>query len=280
MKNKLGITAAAILAAVSLAACSNGNNNQSSSQSSKTSSSKIVKKNTNKQSSAQNDKKDEASSSSSSSSQKASSQAPEHDRMGDFTSKLRKALPGMLLPTKDGLGTGSDKLNVRYTTSDNTNTVYYSVGNTAKDFNADSVQNESPYAVLKEVKNASNADEIINYSPEQTGLPTKKLDANTTGTIQGAAGQRYLQWNKDNWSFVIQANSMMKKDPTDRGKQVLALVNQYGVPSTSSHGNLHVTLGDHVGSLNTVIAWQNGKNVYELKAHDTETALKMLASLK
>ncbi|GAA3638828.1 hypothetical protein GCM10022297_16350 [Lactobacillus hamsteri] len=282
MKNKLGITAAAILAAVSLAACSNGNN-QSSSQSSKTSSSKIVKKNTNKQS-AQSSEKEQSSSSSnsssSSSSQKASSQAPEHDRMGYFTGKLRKALPGMLLPTKDGLGTGSDKLNVRYTSSGDTNTVYYSVGDTAKDFNSDSVKNERPYAVLKEVKNASNAEDIINYSPEQKGLPTKKLDDNTTGTIQGAAGQRYLQWNKDKWSFVIQANSMMKKDPTDRGKEVLALVNQYGVPSTSTHGNLHVTLGDHMGSLNTVIAWQDGKNVYELKAHDTETALKMLNSLK
>ncbi|WP_251717272.1 hypothetical protein [Lactobacillus agrestimuris] len=271
MKKQIGITAA-ILMALSLAACSN--QSQSSNSNSSASSSKVQKNNTSKSES--------KTSESSSSSQESSSQAPEQNRMDNLTAKLRKALPGMLLPTKDGLGTGSDKLNVRYTSEGNVNTVYYSVGNTTSDFNASNLKNEKPYAVLKEVKNASEseASDIINYSPEQQGLPTTKLDDSTTATTQGAAGQKYLQWNKDKYSFVIQASSMMKQDPTKRGKEVLALVNKYGVPGTTSNGNLHVTLGDSVGSLNTVIAWQDGKNVYQIKAHDTETALKMLASLK
>ncbi|RVU70472.1 MULTISPECIES: hypothetical protein [Lactobacillus] len=273
MKNKLGITATAVLLALSLTACSNNNSSQSSSQSSKARSSQVQKKNSSSQSSA-------ASSSSSDKDKKPSSQAPEHDRMAKLTAKLRDALPGMLLPTNDGLGTGSDHLNVRYTTEGNTNTVYYSVGNSAAEFNADSVQNEKPFAVLKEVKNGQDSDDLINYSPEQKGLPTVKLDSNTTATTQGAAGQKYVQWNQGNWSFVIQASSVLKQDPVKRAKEVLSLVNQYNVPQTSSKGNLHVVVGDSEGSLNTTIAWQNGKNIYQLKAHDTETALKMLSSLK
>lgn len=272
MKNKFGITAAAILVALSLSACSSNNSNQSSSSSSKATSSKVEKK-TSSQSS---------SSTSSSSSSKPSSQSPKESRISKLTSDLRKVFPNMALPTNDGLGQGSSKLNVRYNKSSNTNIIYYSVGNSAADFNAASVKNEKPYAVLTEVTNASSseASDLINYIPAQSGLPTKKLDSSTTATIQGAAGQRYLQWNSDNYSFVIQASSQLKKDPTDRGKKVLALYKQYGLPKTSNKGSLHVTVGDSVGSLNTVIAWQDGSNVYQIKAHDTETAFKMLASLK
>lgn len=268
MKNKFGIAAAAVLAALSLSACSSNNNSQKASESSKTSSSKIVKK-------ADNQSKQ-------SSSSQPSSQAPKTSRIKTLNSSLRKVMPGMLLPTADGLGQGSNHLNIRYTKSDHKRVVYYSVGNAAAGFNAASVKNEKPYAVLTEIVNASNseAEDLINFAPKQSGLPTKQLDSSTTATIQGAAGQRYLQWNKGKYSFVIQASSMMKQDPTNRGKQVLALVNQYGVPTTVGNGSLQVIMGDSVGSLNTSIAWQNGKNVYQIKAHDTETALKMLASLK
>lgn len=276
MRNKFGITAAAVLVALSLSACSNNSNQNSSSSSNKTSSSKVVKK--------QNQSKDQSSSSEKKqdNSSKPSSQAPKESRMSKLTSELRKALPDMTLPTRDGLGQGSNHLNVRYTKSGNTNIVYYSVGSSAKSFNNSSIKNEKPYAVLTEIKNASDseAEDLINYTPEQKGLPTKKLDANTTATMQGAAGQRYLQWNKNNYSFVIQASSQMKKDPTNRGKKVLALSKRYALPTTSDKGSVHVTLGDSVGSLNTVIAWQDGKNVYQIKAHDTTTAFKMLASLK
>lgn len=272
MKNKFGITAAAVLVALSLSACSNNNQNSSSS-SSKSTSSQVQKKSSSSSS---------ASSKQSSSSAKPSSQAPKESRISKLTAELRKALPQMLLPTQDGLGNGSDNLNVRYTSNSKKNVVYYSVGNSPAAFNAARVKNEKPYAVLTEYKNASSdeVEEVINYMPEQKGLPTKKLDQNTTATSQGAAGQSYLQWNKNGYSFVIQANSYKMQNPTKRAKQVLSLYNQYGLPKTAKNGSLHVTVGDSLGSLNTVIAWQNGNNIYQIKAHDTETAFKMLASLK
>lgn len=293
MKNKLGITAAAALVAISLAACSNENNQSSSRSSDKPATSQVEKKqnsstenssNThpreNKTSSENKSTSNSSENKSSSEDKKPSSQAPERNRMEKMTAKLRKALPGMLLPTRDGLGTGSDNLNVRYTKNGNTNTVYYSVGNSPAEFNAPSVKNEKPFAVLTETKNSEDPDGIINYMPAQKGLPTTKLDADTTATTQGAAGQSYLQWNKGDWSYVIQASTQLKENPTDRGKSVLKLVNEYGVPSTSSHGSVHVTMGDSLGSLNTVIAWQKGNSTYQLKAHDTTTAFKMLNSLK
>lgn len=274
MKKRFGYAAAAVLMSLSLAACSNNNQSQDSSAN-KPSSSKVQKNNSPKKSTPKNN-------SSSESSKKPSSQAPAQNRMEALTAKLHQALPGMLLPTNDGLGSGSDKLNVRYTQSGNKNVVYYSVGNSAQAFNASTVSAEKPFAVLTETKNASSSDisDIINYMPAQKGLPTKKLDASTTATLEGAAGQKYLQWNNNNYSFVIQASSQLNQDPTNRGKSVLGLSKQYNLPSTSNKGSVHVTVGDSVGSLNTVIAWQNGNNVYQLKAHDTETAFKMLSSLK
>lgn len=282
MKKKFGITAAAILAAISLSACSNGSNQSSSSSSNTPSSSKVEKQSStstsSSSSSSASSQSSTSASSSSSSSKQSSTQAPK-GRMGQLTAKLRKALPGMLLPTKDGLGKGSDNLNVRYTKSGNTNKVYYSVGNSPVEFNAASVKNEKPYAVLTQTKNG-DADSIINYMPAQKGLPTVKLDSSTKATSQGAAGSTYIQWNKGKWSFVVKGNNNLKQNPKGRAKTVLALANQYGVPSTSSHGSVNVVMGDSVGSLNTTIAWQDGDSVYQLKAHDTETAFKMLSSLK
>ena len=285
MKKKFGITAAAILAAISLSACSNSNQSSSSSSSSKAISSQVEKKSSSNISSSSSTSSSQSSSntsssasSSSSKSDEPSSQAPKN-RMSQMTAKLRKALPGMLLPTKDGLGAGSDNLNVRYTKSGDTNTVYYSVGNSAAAFNSLSVKNEKPFAVITQTKNG-DADSIINYMPAESGLPTVNLDSNTKATSQGAAGSKYIQWNKDKWSYVVKGNSQLKQDPTGRAKSVLALVNEYGVPNTSSQGSVNVVMGDSVGSLNTTIAWQDGNSVYKLEAHDTETALKMLSSLK
>lgn len=289
MKKKFGITAAAILAAISLSACSNSNQSSSSSSQSKSTSAQVEKKSSSTSTSSSSTSSSNsvssssttnssASSSSSSKANEPSSQAPK-SRMSQMTAKLHKALPGMLLPTKDGLGAGSDNLNVRYTKSNDINTVYYSVGNSPADFNAASVKNEKPFAVLTQTKNG-DADSIINYMPAESGLPTVNLDSNTRATSQGAAGSKYIQWNKGKWSYVVKGNSQLKQDPTGRAKSVLALVNEYGIPNTTSHGSLNVVMGDSVGSLNTTIAWQDGNSVYKLEAHDTETALKMLNSLK
>lgn len=272
-KRKLIYLAAASLMAVSLAACSN--NQQNSSTANKASSSKVVSKKTAKNSSANSSK---SSQSSSSEAKKPSSQAPE-ERFHRLSDQLRSALPGMKLPTQSGLGQGLDKVNVRYTKTSNKNVVYYSVGSSAQQFNAGEIKQEKPYAVLTEFKKG-DADSLINYSPAQKGLPTKQLDSNTKATLQGAAGSEYLQWNKGRYSFVIRASKIKKQDPMNKGKQVLTLSKRYALPQTSGHGSLQVQVGDSFGSLNTVIAWQDGKNIYQIKAHDTETAFKMLASLK
>ena len=129
MKNKFGITAAAILVALSLSACSSNKSNQSSSSSSKATSSKVEKK-----TSSQSSSSTSSSSSSTSQSSKPSSQSPKESRICKLTSDLRKVFPNMALPTNDGLGQGSSKLNVRYNKSGNTNIIYYSVGNSAADF--------------------------------------------------------------------------------------------------------------------------------------------------
>lgn len=280
-KNRIAYLAAAALMTLSLAACSNNQSGSQSSSHQTAANSKVQKKSAQKSSSASsaNSKKgSQQSSNSKSASKKPSSQAPQA-RFDDLTHQLRRALPDMLLPTRDGLGQGSEHVNVRYVKSGNKNVAYYSVGNSASAFNAASVANEKPYAVLTETKNG-DANSIIDYSPAQKGLPTKKLDQETTATIEGAAGQKYLQWNKGKYSFVVQASSVLKQDPTRRGQETLALSREYPLPQTASHGSVHIVVGDSVGSLNTTIAWQNGNDVYQLKAHSTETAFKMLASLK
>lgn len=276
-KNKIAYIAVAALMAMSLAACSNSQSGSQPSSHQTATSSKVQKKSSTN-SSASAKKSAQQSSSSKTASKKPSSQAPQA-RFDDLTHQLRQALPGMLLPTRDGLGQGSEHVNVRYVKNSNKNIAYYSVGNTASAFNATSVANEKPYAVLTKTKNG-DANSIINYSPVQKGLPTKKLDQDTIATIEGAAGQKYLQWNKGKYSFVIQASSVLKQDPTQRGQETLALSKEYPLPETVSHGSVHVIVGDSVGSLNTIIAWQNSNDVYQLKAHSTETAFKMLASLK
>lgn len=275
-KRKIIYLAAASLMAMSLAACTNNQQNSSSS-SNQAKSSKVVSKKTNKTSSA-NNANSKSSQSSSNESKKPSSQAPE-ERFRRLTGQLRSTLPGMKLPTQSGLGQGLAKINVRYTKTANKNIVYYSVGSSAQQFNANKVKKEKPYAVLTEYKKG-NAASLINYTPAQKGLPTKQLDSTTKATLQGAAGSEYLQWNKGRYSFVIRASKIRKQDPMNKGKQVLALSKRYALPATTSHGSLQVQVGDSFGSLNTVIAWQDGKNIYQIKAHDTETAFKMLASLK
>lgn len=261
MKNKIGITAAALMVALSLTACSNNQSQNSSSNTNKTSTTQVQKK------------KGKAN--------KPSSQAPKESRMDQLNAQLKKELPSMSLPKDSGLNKGADKLNVHYTKSKNHNTVYYSVGKQSLSFNAKKARSEKPYAVLTETTNVSQskASELINYMPAQSGLPTKKLDRNTKATVEGAAGQQYLQWNKNNYSFVIQASKVLKQDAVSKGKEVLALYKKYQLPKTSSKGSLHVKVGDSQGSLNTIITWQKGNNIYQLKAHDTKTALKMLASL-
>ncbi|MCT3467210.1 hypothetical protein EFR21_09490 [Lactobacillus delbrueckii subsp. bulgaricus] len=220
-----------------------------------------------------------SSSRASSKSAASSSQRADANRMGTLTSQLRVKLPGMLLPAADGLGQGSSNLNIRYTSSSSQNVVYYSVGNSPLALNDSRIANEKPYAVLTEKKNVADASSLINYQEPKTGLPAVKIAGNVTGTEEGAAGSTYLQFNQGQWSFVVRASNVQGQKPLPTAQKLLALYQQYGLPDTAAKSSVQVDVGESLGSLNTVITWAKGSSVYQLKAHSTETAFKMLKSL-
>lgn len=200
--------------------------------------------------------------------------------MSSLTAQLRTQLPGMLLPTVDGLGQGSENLNARWTSSASQNVVYYSVGNSPLSLNASQVAKEKPYAVLTENKNVTDAGSLINYQEPKSGLPTVKLDGQVTGTEEGAAGSTYLQFNQGQWSFVVRASQVQGQEALPTAKALLKLYRQYGLPASDSNASVQVDVGESLGSLNTVITWSKGSSVYQMKAHSTETAFKMLKSLQ
>lgn len=200
--------------------------------------------------------------------------------MSSLTAQLRTQLPGMLLPTVDGLGQGSENLNARWTSSASQNVIYYSVGNSPFPLNASQVAKEKPYAVLTENKNVTDASSLINYQEPKSGLPTVKLDGQVTGTEEGAAGSTYLQFNQGQWSFVVRASQVQGQEALPTAKALLKLYQQYGLPASGSNASVQVDVGESLGSLNTVITWSKGSSVYQMKAHSTETAFKMLKSLQ
>lgn len=273
MKKNRKNLALLLLAASLLAGCA-GQSKSQSSQSSQTKSEKKAKSKASSKSAAKS-----SSSQASSKSAASSSQRADTNRIGTLTSQLRAKLPGMLLPAADGLGQGSSNLNIRYTSSSSQNVVYYSVGNSPLALNDSRIANEKPYAVLTENKNVADASSLINYQEPKTGLPAVKIAGNVTGTEEGAAGSTYLQFNQGQWSFVVRASNVQGQKPLPTAQKLLALYQQYGLPDTAAKSSVQVDVGESLGSLNTVITWAKGSSVYQLKAHSTETAFKMLKSL-
>lgn len=288
MKKNRKNLALLLLAASLLAGCA-GQSNSQSSQSSQAKSEKKAESKASSKSAAKSAASSAVSSAKSSSSQASSKsaasssqsqrQSTSANRMGTLTSQLRVKLPGMLLPVADGLGQGSSNLNIRYTSSSSQNVVYYSVGNSPLALNDSRIASEKPYAVLTENKNVADASSLINYQEPKTGLPAVKIASNVTGTEEGAAGSTYLQFNQGQWSFVVRASNVQGQKPLPTAQKLLALYQQYGLPDTAAKSSVQVDVGESLGSLNTVITWAKGSSVYQLKAHSTETAFKMLKSL-
>lgn len=284
MKKNRKNLALLLLAASLLAGCA-GQSKSQSSQSSQTKSEKKAESKASSKSAAKSAASSAVSSAKSSSSQASSksaassSQRANANRMGTLTSQLRVKLPGMLLPAADGLGRGSSNLNIRYTSSSSQNVVYYSVGNSPLALNDSRIASEKPYAVLTENKNVADPSSLINYQEPKTGLPVVKIAGNVTGTEEGAAGSTYLQFNQGQWSFVVRASNVQGQKPLPTARKLLALYQQYGLPYTTTKASVRVDVGESLGSLNTVITWAKGSSVYQLKAHSTETAFKMLKSL-
>lgn len=288
MKKNRKNLALLLLAASLLAGCAGQSNNQSSQASqaksekkaeSKASSKSAAKSAASSAVSSAKSSSSQASSKSAASSSQSQSQRADANRIGTLTSQLRAKLPGMLLPAADGLGQGSSNLNIRYTSSSSQNVVYYSVGNSPLALNDSRIASEKPYAVLTENKNVADASSLINYQEPKTGLPAVKIAGDVTGTEEGAAGSTYLQFNQGQWSFVVRASNVQGQKPLPTAQKLLALYQQYGLPDTAAKSSVQVDVGESLGSLNTVITWAKGSSVYQLKAHSTETAFKMLKSL-
>lgn len=284
MKKNRKNLALLLLAASLLAGCA-GQSNSQSSQSSQAKSEKKAESKASSKSAAKSAASSAVSSAKSSSSQASSksaassSQRADANRIGTLTGQLRGKLPGMLLPAADGLGQGSSNLNIRYTSSSSQNVVYYSVGNSPLALNDSRIASEKPYAVLTENKNVADPSSLINYQEPKTGLPAVKIAGNATGTEEGAAGSTYLQFNQGQWSFVVRASNVQGQKPLPTAQKLLALYQQYSLPATTAKASVQVDVGESLGSLNTVITWAKGSSVYQLKAHSTETAFKMLKSL-
>lgn len=286
MKKNRKNLALLLLAASLLAGCAGQNQSeQQSSQSSQTKSEKKAESKASSKSAAKSVSSSGKSSSSQASSKSAASssqsqrQSTSADRIGTLSRQLRGKLPGMLLPAADGLGQGSSNLNIRYTSSSSQNVVYYSVGNSPLALNDSRIASEKPYAVLTENKNVADPSSLINYQEPKTGLPAVKIAGNVTGTEEGAAGSTYLQFNQSQWSFVVRASNVRGQKPLPTAQKLLTLYQQYGLPYTTAKASVQVDVGESLGSLNTVITWAKGSSVYQLKAHSTETAFKMLKSL-
>lgn len=284
MKKNRKNLALLLLAASLLAGCA-GQSNSQSGQSSQAKSEKKAESRASSKSAAKSAASSAVSSAKSSSSQASSksaassSQKADANRMGTLTGQLRAKLPGMLLPAADGLGQGSSNLNIRYTSSSSQNVVYYSVGNSPLALNDSRIASEKPYAVLTENKKVADPSSLINYQAAKTGLPAVKISGNVTGTEEGAAGSTYLQFNQGQWSFVVRASNVQGQKPLPTAQKLLTLYQQYGLPYTTAKASVQVDVGESLGSLNTVITWAKGSSVYQLKAHSTETAFKMLKSL-
>lgn len=284
MKHRKQVLGLLLASAALLAGCGSQGQEQSQSQekSSQASSQSQKKKSTSSRASSKSAASSAASSGKTTSSRASSKSAPSStaSRMSSLTAQLRTQLPGMLLPTVDGLGQGSENLNARWTSSASQNVIYYSVGNSPFPLNASQVAKEKPYAVLTENKNVTDASSLINYQEPKSGLPTVKLDGQVTGTEEGAAGSTYLQFNQGQWSFVVRASQVQGQEALPTAKALLKLYQQYGLPASGSNASVQVDVGESLGSLNTVITWSKGSSVYQMKAHSTETAFKMLKSLQ
>lgn len=284
MKKNRKNLALLLLAASLLAGCAGQSNSQSSqsgqAKNEKKAESKASSKSAAKSvSSSGKSSSSQASSKSAASSSQSQRQSTSADRIGTLSRQLRAKLPGMLLPAADGLGQGSSNLNIRYTSSSSQNVVYYSVGNSPLALNDSRIASEKPYAVLTENKKVADPSSLINYQAAKTGLPAVKISGNVTGTEEGAAGSTYLQFNQGQWSFVVRASNVQGQKPLPTAQKLLALYQQYSLPATTAKASVQVDVGESLGSLNTVITWAKGSSVYQLKAHSTETAFKMLKSL-
>ena len=274
MKKKYSVAALAIATALFTVACQNNasSNTSTSSQSSKRSQvkkNKVATKSTEK-------------TNNESESNHSQSQAPQTSRLLQMNRQLKKVFPEMILPQSDGLTSGSDKLNVRYTKANGENDIYYSVGKTALKFNNPAIKKERPFAVLSEENNLNDSQtaDVINFQADDKSLPQVKVTDDVVATQQSGAGQTYLSWTQGKWSFSIHASTVADQEPLTTAKKVAALAKKYKLPEPQTHGSMRIQVAESYGSLGNVISWKQNNRVYQIRSHSLDTAFKMIASMK
>lgn len=200
-------------------------------------------------------------------------------RIQELNQKLSMAIGTTKKPTVDGLNENHNRLNMHYVSNAYGYTVYYSVGATAKEFNASALANETPYATFSKTAYVSTEAAVtaVNHHAQGTGLPAIDLGSGVQGTIEGGAGQAYLTWQAGRWSVTVHASPVMGQDPVAMSKQLVALFNQYSLPIPSQVGAANFDVTDN--GLNQTITWQEGAILYTISAHSAETAIKMASSM-
>ncbi|WP_236684147.1 hypothetical protein [Lactiplantibacillus plantarum] len=191
----------------------------------------------------------------------------------------------VLVPQVDGLTSGSSKLNMRYSGDAANYTIHYSVGQQAQPFNAAAVVDETTYATVTKTTYATTnaAAKQVGYRDNKStaGLPTVDLGHQITAHIDAGAGQRYIMWNEGRWSLTVHANMMHEDAGVALAKQAVATFEQVYLPAPQSVGAITFdAISSGSGPLDQVIQWQAGKVVYQVKAQEMATAIKMAASMQ
>lgn len=207
-----------------------------------------------------------------------------NNRLNDLNSSLKDKLGNIKLPQNDGLKTPTNNLNIRYVGDKSNFQIFYSVGNSAAEFNDTSLTQQNAYAVFEKqsFNSKDNASSQINYLSADTikGLPSIDLGSKITGYKDNGAGNTHLMWNEGRWSMSVHGVSINNQDPVPMAKQAVSLLNSYSLPVPKNIGQLSFDVTIDQGSRNQIITWQDGSNVYSIKTNQPDTAIKMAASIK
>lgn len=272
---RVKIVIATLTAGLLLGGCSQLSNNPKTPSTSISSATKVSSSAKEKMSSSSSSTADSSISSQSSSVKEDTTDS----RIQELNQKLSMAIGTTKKPTVDGLNENHNRLNMHYVSNAYGYTVYYSVGATAKEFNASTLASEKPYATFNKTAYVSTEAAVtaVNHHAQETGLPVIDLGSGVHGTIDRGAGQAYLTWQAGRWSVTVHASPVMGQDPVAMSKQLVALFNQYSLPIPSQVGAANFDVTDN--GLNQTITWQEGDILYTISAHSAETAIKMASSM-
>uniref|UniRef100_UPI0036733C5E hypothetical protein n=1 Tax=Phytohabitans flavus TaxID=1076124 RepID=UPI0036733C5E len=178
---RVKIVIATLTAGLLLGGCSQLSNNSKTPSTSNSSATKVSSSAKEKMSSSS------SSTAASSTSSKASSVKEDttDSRIQELNQKLSMAIGTTKKPTVDGLNENHNRLNMHYVSNAYGYTVYYSVGATAKEFNASALANETPYATFSKTAYVSTEAAVtaVNHHAQGTGLPAIDLGSGVQGLL-------------------------------------------------------------------------------------------------